>query len=556
VSPDTWQPAGIELEPNALAACTSEGSVAVTAGPGAGKTELLAQRADFLLRTNLCPYPRRILAISFKVDAAANLATRVRARVPPELARRLDSWTFHAFSLRLVRQFRPVLSGADALDRDFTVGDQRVHRQVITFRDFVPLARSVIEASDEVAQGLRHTYSHVFLDEFQDCTENQYQLIRLAFAGSDATLTAVGDTKQRIMGWAGALEGIFERFAEDFDATPLNLYQNFRSAPTLRRMQNRMVAKMEPSAAVDPSELQGADGRIDVIATADADEEARRLVDWIIARIEEGTPESEIAVLFSKQPELYGRQLCQALDDAAIPYRDEVALQDLVKEPIVQLLLDYLQLLTGSHRPRAYLRLVRGSHFASDDEREVFRRRTAWEAQVRTARDELHAHVAGLSDPAVLARLADGLLNFLGRAAVVALHPDYESEDRVTALVSAVVDRVVELTGDGVNPVEALDGFAEERAVRVMTIHKSKGLEFEAVAVVGVEHETFWGKREDERAAYFVGVSRAKSRLLLTHTAHRPWPAGASRWDERRTAHREFLDYAHAGNEIAPPDDA
>lgn len=539
-----WQPAAIDLEPNALRACTNGGSVAVTAGPGAGKTELLAQRADFLLQTNVCPYPRRILAISFKIDAAANLAARVRERVRPELARRLDSWTFHAFSLRLIRQFRPVLSGADELDRGFTVGDQRVIGQVITFQDFVPMARAILEANEDVVNALRLTYSHVFLDEFQDCTENQYQLIRLAFGGSDASLTAVGDTKQRIMAWAGALEGVFERFAHEFAATPLNLYQNYRSAPVLRRLQNRMVAVMDPPAAVPSSDLQGDDGRIDVIGSADADGEARLVVAWIQERLVEGTPESEIALLFGKQPEFYSRQICRALDDAAIPYRDESALQDLVKEPIVQLLLDYLLLLTGSRRPHAYLRLVRGIHFASDDEREVFRRRTAWESHMTNARDHLRAHPGGLTDAPFLTELADGLLTFLGRAAVVALHPDYESEDRVDRLVAAVVERVSELTGDGADPVEALDRFAEERAVRIMTIHKSKGLEFEAVAVIGVERQMFWSDQDSERAAYFVGVSRAKSHLLLTHASHRPWPAGAPRWNENRTPHDEFLSYA------------
>jgi superfamily I DNA/RNA helicase len=386
-----WQPSpGIELEPNALTACTTEGSAAVTAGPGAGKTELLAQRADFLLRTGACPYPRRILAISFKVDAAANLAARVQDRVPRELARRLDSWTFHAFSLRLIRQFRPVLTGVDALDRDFTISDQRVQRTAITFQDFVPLARFVLESSDVVRYGLRRTYSHVFLDEFQDCTQNQYQLIRLAFQGSDAVLTAVGDTKQRIMGWAGALEGIFESFAADFDAAPLNLYQNFRSAPVLRRMQNRMIADLEPAAVADPAELIGAAGSIEVIGTDDADEEARRLVDWIRGRLNEGMPHSEIALLFSKQPELYGIQVFQALENG-IPYRDEQVVQDLVKQPVARLLLDYYQLLTRSRRPGAYLRLVRSSHFASDDEPEVFRRRTKWDAHLVSARAELAA---------------------------------------------------------------------------------------------------------------------------------------------------------------------
>src|SRR5438445_390462 len=75
---------------------------------------------------------------------------------------------------------------------------------------------------------------------------------------------AVGDTKQRIMGWAGALEGIFETFASDFNARPLNLYQNFRSKPRLRRMQNAMVRVMDPPAAVDDAELAGGAGEIRV----------------------------------------------------------------------------------------------------------------------------------------------------------------------------------------------------------------------------------------------------------------------------------------------------
>jgi hypothetical protein len=69
---EEWRPAdGITLEPNALRAVQERArNVVVAAGPGAGKTELLAQRADFLLTTGGCLYPKRILAISFKVHAA------------------------------------------------------------------------------------------------------------------------------------------------------------------------------------------------------------------------------------------------------------------------------------------------------------------------------------------------------------------------------------------------------------------------------------------------------------------------------------------------------
>ena len=77
-----WKPAGgLNLEPNAIrAAREMTRSLALTAGPGAGKTEMLAQRADFLLRTGTCRYSKRILAISFKRDASQNLKARVRSR--------------------------------------------------------------------------------------------------------------------------------------------------------------------------------------------------------------------------------------------------------------------------------------------------------------------------------------------------------------------------------------------------------------------------------------------------------------------------------------------
>lgn len=117
---EDWRPAdGITLEPNALRAVQAQTrNVVVAAGPGAGKTELLAQRADFLLTTGGCHYPKRILAISFKVDAARNIRERVRKRCGERLAVRFDSFTFHAFAKRIVDNYRVLLTGKDALDPD------------------------------------------------------------------------------------------------------------------------------------------------------------------------------------------------------------------------------------------------------------------------------------------------------------------------------------------------------------------------------------------------------------------------------------------------------
>ncbi len=109
ISPDLWVPVGVDfLEPTANYAVRSSHNTLVIAGPGAGKTELLAQRACFLLETGTCPAPRRILAISFKRDAARNLGERVRKRCG-DRAHRFDSYTLDAFAKSLIDRFMQAL---------------------------------------------------------------------------------------------------------------------------------------------------------------------------------------------------------------------------------------------------------------------------------------------------------------------------------------------------------------------------------------------------------------------------------------------------------------
>jgi superfamily I DNA/RNA helicase len=88
--------------------------------------------------------------------------------------------------------------------------------------------------------------------------------VRTAFHDADVELIAVGDTKQRIMGFAGALKGIVKRFAAEFNARHLTLYLNFRAQPRLRRMQNAMVRVMEPQAAAADDTLAGESGDVEV----------------------------------------------------------------------------------------------------------------------------------------------------------------------------------------------------------------------------------------------------------------------------------------------------
>lgn len=550
ILPDRWVPSeGLVLEPNALLAAKTTGrNLALTAGPGAGKTEMLAQRADFLLRTGTCRYPRRILAISFKVDASQNLKSRVRRRCGHELASRFDSYTFHAFAKRIIDRFRTALTGADELDPDYSVGPARIQRQSITFGDMVPLATTIVRTNPIALTAIRQTYSHVFLDEFQDCTEQQYELISGCFLGSNAELTAVGDTKQRIMGWAGALEGIFELYAADFNAQPLNLYQNFRSKPRLRRVQNAMIRVMDPTAAVGDENLPGCEGAIELVDADDASHEAELIARAINGWMESGISPSEIAILVSRDQQYYCQHLRAALGVEGIPYREEDRIQDLASEPIARLITDVLLVAGTSSSPGAYRRLIDIAVYSqSVDEEQEYRARSRWDRFIMET--SLAIQSGAITDGARdgLKAIVDGLIAVIGRDTVVALSSDYSQGNRLDTLIESTLERLHDVLVRENDIGIALSSFSADRAVRIMSIHKSKGLEFDTVVVMGVENETFWGDPDEQRSAYFVAVSRAKNCLVLTTAAKRArpdnWPPNRQ-WRVTRTPQEEFLEYA------------
>ena len=239
VSPEQWQPVGVEaLEKNAMAVVCSTNNRLVVAGPGSGKTELLAQRAAYLLQCGVSHPPRRILAISFKRDAATNLAARVRSRCHPDQANRFDSLTFDAFAKSLVDRFGQALPERwrPSPDYDVAYANDRTYREflltltppkavgtradivAITTREFerkwlfgAPLTEAapqkpspgewaadafwqrwlhgnkksfltfgmigrlaglLVTINPMVCQALRLTYSHLFMDEFQDTTSD------------------------------------------------------------------------------------------------------------------------------------------------------------------------------------------------------------------------------------------------------------------------------------------------------------------------------------------------------------------------------------------------
>ncbi len=543
---DDWRPVDhLKLEPNALsAATTSERNIVVAAGPGAGKTELLAQRADFLLRTGTCPYPRRILAISFKVDAARNLRERVRTRSGGQYAARFDSFTFHAFAKRLIDNFRPALTGQDELQPNYRIDPYtRVQREQITFDDLVPLAQEILTMNRYARGALRQTYSHVFLDEFQDATNTQYGLVKTAFLDTDTIVTAVGDVKQRIMAWAGALDGIMKEFADDFGAASLPLYQNFRSAPRLRRMQNRMIRDMDPEAASPDEDLVGDEGAIRVLHFHSQVEEAESVVDLLDGWLAEGVPPSEIAILVRQQSKQVTEALGEELHDRGIAFRNEQDTQDLAAEPIPALIFDFVRVVASDRRPDAYRELMRVASRSSATEEAELRFDSQLKNLLRESRTTVRTSSFAKGDLEAWRPLIASFLDLVSRPVLTALSPSYQQGSRLDDMIDDALEALgKELAVDG-DPVKALERLSELDAVRILTIHKCKGLEFKKVVVLGVEEQFFWG--DAATSEFFVAISRAKDELVLTHVDFRARPSTPVKvWRENRTAHAGFLAYA------------
>lgn len=179
-----------------------------------------------------------------------------------------------------------------------------------------------------------------------------------------------------------------------------------------------------------------------------------------------------------------------------------------------------------------------------DEERE-YQLRSAWQRFVAEVDRKIACGELIVRNRGDLEAIVQAVIKAVGRDAIVALSSEYAHGDRLSQLIQSTTDRLHELLSDGEDVATALASFAGDRAVRIMSIHKSKGLEFDTVIVLGVEKETFWGQLDAERSAYFVGISRAKRRLVLTTCRCREKPVGANnQWKTVRNRQAEFLRYA------------
>ncbi len=603
VRPDQWAPIGVEaLEANAMAVVRSTNNRSVIAGPGAGKTELLAQRAAYLLQAGTSPPPRRILAISFKRDAATNLAARVGKRCHRSHAGRLDSMTFDAFAKGLVDRFgqalperwrpRPdyeIMFPNDTVYRGFllqdvgtppkdigtyaelqaismktferslllgkllpvagwpnpTVGQwaadrfwqSSLHEGKKTFLSFPMigrLAELLLRVNPMTREALRLTYSHLFMDEFQDTTQVQYDLVRTIFMGTDAVITAVGDNKQQIMRWALAMDDPFTAFDADSGAHRTPLYNNYRSSPALVRIQH-ILAQALDAHAVEPvskttGTISGDSCAIWDFSTPEV--ETDRLAAFVSSEMKtHGLGPRDFALLVRQKAADYAAVLEPAFEAAGIPLRNEAGLvgalmlQELLTEEASQLVVKLLRLSMAKRAGRHWsecqdaLGLLRGISVDDDGAQARFARELDAYA-VEIAAD----HPAPPMSRSEALALVEKLIDFIGRKRLIAVHPAYAQGGWLQKVIDAAASHLCASSTHASDWSEVLDTYEGRHAIPLMTIHKSKGLEYHTVIFVGLDDGAWWsfaGDQIEATAGFFVAFTRAKQRVVFTYCSRR-----------------------------------
>jgi superfamily I DNA/RNA helicase len=263
------------------------------------------------------------------------------------------------------------------------------------------------------------------------------------------------------------LDGIFSTFANDFNAVPLNMYRNFRSKDKLLRMQNEIIRVLDPESMMPDDQIVGNEGEILARGFATSQQEAEHLADLMAGWIQDKeVPHSEIAVLVSRQPDLYADLLMVELEKRGIPYRNEQQLQDLSVEPVARLIVDYLLSLYGAREPKAWLRLM-DQLIPFADEAEQADMRQDWQRFIKSERKQVELlDLVGDNRWPSAWSFVESFLNRLGISSLTALSPDYESATRLIEVIQETKARIEEQLKIEPDLIKALTKFSDDQAVR------------------------------------------------------------------------------------------
>ncbi|MCW2965498.1 MAG: family ATPase [Actinomycetia bacterium] len=436
----------------------------------------------------------------------------------------------------------------------------------VDFDDMLMLTVDVLQRFPEARAKWAKAFRYVMVDEYQDTNHAQYVLLQL-LTDVSKNIMAVGDPDQSVYGFRGAdIRNILD-FEKDFPNTKvIPLEQNYRSTNTILQAANHVISHNRERKEKNLWSDLGEGEPVRVVEVEDEHGEARFVAAEIAARIEEGYSAREVAVVYRTNAQ--SRVLEDVLVRQGIAYQviggprfyERAEIKDLIAYlQVIDNPADAVSLMRIANRPRrgigdtSIARLVNYADglgtslwdamghveeagLASASAKAVTQFRSVMESLMATATD------------ADVATIVEAVLDRSGYLESLEAERTIEARGRIENLEELVgVAREYDTAVQGTVGVErSLSGFLQEISlysdqdalrneeegdggqVTLMTLHNAKGLEFRAVFMIGVEEGIFPHARsieenslEEERRLAYVGMTRAKERLVLTHALRR-----------------------------------
>ncbi len=452
----------------------------IIAGPGSGKTTVLTNRIAYLINEQNVA-PQNCLAITFTRRAANEMHERL-SKLLKSGADLINISTFHALCYSILKE-NYQLAG---VDENFIVmsekekemcKDLQLLENALSFDDLITFTVKLLSENDAILNKYREGFKYVSVDEYQDIDENQYKLIRL-LVPETGNIFVIGDPNQAIYGFRGGDAKFFNNFTADYpNAQIINLKNNYRSTNSIVDASNQMINSFNIVSVYDkPHEKI-------TIHTAPTDKAEAEFAASTIERLIGGHN------FFSIDSErTSGEDYNYSFSDFAILYRTSTQLP-----PIIDAL------------KRTGMPYVNLSNDLLIDKK-IFR-----EFLNKLISDEdLNAQIEKLSAE-YKETIEDYILKYISELA--------QKSDNINEFIHQV---------SLLTEADTLDKRADR--ITLMTLHASKGLEFKCVFIVGLENGILPLYRaktkeemEEERRLLYVGMTRAKERLFLSHAQKRRW---------------------------------
>jgi DNA helicase-2/ATP-dependent DNA helicase PcrA len=427
----------------------------------------------------------------------------------------------------------------------------------LDFDDLLIRTLGLLRTSPRVLSLLQHRWAYLTIDEYQDTNAAQYEIAKL-LSGEKRNLCVVGDIDQNIYSWRGADIEHLLGFERAFPGTKVVLLeQNYRSTRTILTAANGVIEKNRRRVPKNLYTDNAVGEAITVFGGRNEIDEA-----WFVAAscaelIEKGTRAGEIAVLYREN--FQSRALEEALLAAGLPYR--VLGTRFFERKEVKDILSYLRAsLNPLNRvdlarivaspPRGIGKVTLDKMLAGEDAALA----PAAQAKVQAFRQTIakigHACTTLPASEAVRCALEESGLK---RALSAQGDEGRERLDNIRELVNLATrfddyaprDGIEKLLEDAALQSDQDELDEEVSAISLMTVHASKGLEFDAVFITGLEQGLFPSTREsdasrdpeEERRLFYVALTRARKRVFLSYANER------LRWGSREyTIPSEFID--------------